>query len=115
MTKKNAFAITKTLDVRCDQAYLFATKVGASGCVTASRCVGDGWALLTLFVNLIDSVMEKLSTKYHTGFRVLLIEALLNYLAEDAPKPAPVELSDKERAKRIKRNELILAEVEAVL
>lgn len=115
MTKKNAFAVSKMLDTRCDQAYLFATKVGASGCVTASRNFDDGWALLTLFINLIEKVMEKLNVKYHAGFRAMLIRALQNYLDETAPRPEPEQLSDKQRAKRIKHNEQILNAVEAIL
>ena len=115
MTKKNAFAVSKMLDTRCDQAYLFATKVGASGCVTASRNFGDGWFLFTLFINLIERVMENLNVKYHKDFRAMLIRALQNYMEETAPRPEPEPLSDKQRAKRIKRNEQILAELEAIL
>jgi len=115
MTKKNAFAVSKFLDTRCDQAYLFATKVGASGCVTASRNFGDGWALLTLFINLIEKVMEQLNVKHHAGFRAMLIRALQNYMGETAPKPKDPPLSDKERAKRIKRNAAIVDAVEEAL
>lgn len=114
MTKKNACAVAKNLDLKCE-AYLFATKVGTCGCVTASRNYGDGWILLTLFINLLEEVMKQLNVKYHNDFRKMLIYALLDYLKETAPVPKPVQLSDKERAKRIKRNEEILNAVEAVL
>ena len=114
MTKKNAMAVAKNLDLKCE-AYLFATKVGTCGCVTASKNYGDGWFLLTLFINLLEEVMRQLNVAYHKDFRKMLIYAFLDYLKENAPKPKEKPLSDKERAKRIKRNEQILAELEAVL
>lgn len=114
MTKKNAFAIAKNLDLKCD-AYLFATKVGTCGCVTASKNYGDGWFLLTLFINLIEKVMEQLNVKHHAGFRAMLIRALQNYMEETAPAPKEKPLSDKERAKRIKRNAAIVDAVEEAL
>lgn len=114
MTKKNAIAVARNLDLKCD-AYLFATKVGTCGCITASKNYGDGWFLLTLFINLLEEVMRQLNVKYHKGFRAMLIRALQNYMEETAPAPKEKPLSDKERAKRIKRNEQIINTLEAVL
>lgn len=114
MTKKQAFAVAKTLDLRCD-AYLFATKVGTCGCITASKNYGDGWVLLTLFINLIEKVMENLNVKYHAQFRKLLIHSLLEYLREEAPKPVSAPLSDKERAKRARHSEQVIAAIEEAL
>ena len=59
--------------------------------------------------------MENLNVKYHAGFRAMLIRALQNYLDETAPAPKVENLSDKERAKRIKRNAAIVDAVEEAL
>lgn len=113
MTKKNALATARNLNVKCD-AYLFATKVGA-GCVTASKNYGDGWILLTLFINLIEKVMENLNTSYHANFRKLLCTALLEYLADTTPKPPKENLSDKQRRQRAKHTEDVITQLEAIL
>lgn len=114
MTKKNALATAQHLDLRCNEPYIFAVKVGA-GCLTSSKCHGDNWALLTLFINLIEQIMRKLKTDYRNGFRELLCRALLEYLADTVPEKPQEVLSDKQRARRIKNTERTIAELEAVL
>ena len=114
MTKKNAVAITHSLDCRCDEPYMFAVKVGA-GCLVSVKNRGDGWILLTLFINLLENVMQNLRANHHDDFRNLLCHALKSYIEDTAPVERKEKLSDKQRAKRIKANEQTLAELEAVL
>ena len=66
-------------DVLIDDAYLFATKVGTCGCITASKNYGDGWFLLTLFINLLEEVMRQLNVEYHRNFRRMLIHEMQHY------------------------------------
>ena len=117
MTKKSAAALAQYVHTRCDDAYLFTVKVGASGGVTNFAVKGDWKVLLTLLLNLIDRVMEKLKTHHHDEAREALCLSLIQYLMDDSPAPPkPVEnLSDKQRARRMKNNARIIDAIEEAL
>ncbi len=115
MTKKSAMSVAKNLDVRCDEAYIFTVKVGA-GCLSSVKTSGDGYTLFTLFINLIDSTLKKLKAEQQSEYAQWLLAALQMYMKGNVQIETPKEnLSDKEKRKRIKNNEMILNELEAVL
>lgn len=114
MTKNKARAIDKSLNVQCDEPYLFAVKVG-SGCLVSSKCHGNGYELFTLLVNIIDNVMQNLQRNHHSQFVEILCLKLLQYLVGDSPAVQHDNLSGKQLAKRIKHNDSILNALEVVL
>ena len=118
MTKKNANAVANYLDLRCDQAYMFVSQVG-SGTFSRVKAKGSSAILLTLFLQILDDMLEKLHRNQQDAVREMLCLGLVKYMVDelpDAPLPKPTEeLSDKQRAKRIKNNERIIAQLEAVL
>lgn len=115
MTKKNAVATSKNLDLRCDDAYLFACKVGA-GVFSSLKAKGNWTIILSLLLNLIEDVMRKLKSPQHAETRELLCLAILKHLTDDLPAAKSEEiLSDKQRNRRIKHNEAVISQLEAVL
>lgn len=114
MTKNKAFAVARELSVKCDEPHMFAVKIGG-GCLCDVRVAGDGWVLLTLFINLLERTMENLKLQHQTEFRELLIVALQRYLADTKPADRKETLSDKQRKKRIDCNKKIIAALESVL
>lgn len=115
MTKKKAEAVTKWLDVQCDD-YLFATKVTVSGCLSSMRVKGDWTIVLSFLITLIGDVLNRLKKHHYNVAHELILRALLEYMKAEAPeKPKEESLSDKQRKKRAKANERILAELEAIL
>ena len=114
MTKKKAFAVARELSVKCDEPYMFAVTIGA-GCMCDVRVAGDGWVLLTLFINLLERTMENLKAQHQTEFRNLLTVALQRYLTDNKPAEPKEKLSDKQRKKRIDRNQKIISALESVL
>lgn len=115
MTKKKAFALAKYLDTHCDEAYMFVAKIG-SGCLCDVTFKGDGHALLSMLFTLLDRTFKNLKAREQPEFYRLIMEALKTY-ADDEFKPLDREenLSDKQRRKRMKSNEKILADIEAIL
>ena len=108
MTKKKAEAVTKWLDVQCDD-YLFATKVGFSGCMSSLKVKGDWTAI-------IGDVLARMKKHHYDVAHELILRALLEFMKGEEPEPPKAEeLSDKQRKKRINRNETIIAELEAIL
>lgn len=107
MTKNSALAVSRQLDIKCDEPYMFAVMVG-KGCFVANRTNGDGWGMLTLFINLIERTMVNLSRAHQDDFRRFLARALQDYLAETYDKPTPKTLSGKQLAKRQRDNQKIL-------
>lgn len=115
MTKKKAEAVTKWLDVQCDD-YLFATRVGFSGCMSSMRVKGDWTVVLAFLISVIGDVLARLKKHHYDVAHELVTRALLEFMNSEAPeKPKVEELSDKQRKKRIKHNEAILESLEAVL
>ena len=115
MTKNKAKDIARKLDVACDEPYIFSVKVGA-GCLNSVTVNGDQWALLTLVINIIDSVMNKLKNIHQDKFRQLLCLKLLQYLNDDQPAQIqPESLSGKLLKKRIKHNDAIIDALEDIL
>ena len=95
MTKNKANAVFRELDVKCDQPFMFAVKVD-TGCLCAVKNHDDGWALLTLFLTLLERTMHNLKKQRQDEFRAALIRALQDYLNDDKPiEPQEVE-HDKE-------------------
>lgn len=117
MTKKAASSVAYQLVVRCDDAYLFTVKVGASGGITNFNVKGDWKVLLTLLLNLIDRVMLKLKTNHHDEARELLCLSLLEYLTDMTPAPPspPEKLSDSQRTRRAKNSDRIIDAIEEAL
>ena len=117
MTKKSAAALAQYVHTRCDDAYLFSVKVGASCGVTNFNVKGDWKVLLTLLLNLIDRVMLKLKTNHHDEARELLCLSLLEYLTDMTPAPPspPEKLSDSQRARRAHNSDRIIATIEEAL
>ena len=115
MTKNKANAVTKWLDVQCDD-YLFATRVGVSGCLSSVSVKGDWTIVLSFLITLIGDVLARLKKHNYDVAHALLIRALLEFMQAEAPEnPKEEELSGKQIKKRINRNEAILAELEAIL
>lgn len=122
MTKKAASSVANQLAVRCDDAYLFAVKCGASGCVSNIKATGDWRILLTLLLALIDRVLDRLKANHYDAARELLCLALVQYLADideitvekPVEKPA-AKLSDKQRARRARNNDRIIDAIEEAL
>lgn len=115
MTKKKAEAVTKWLDVQCDD-YLFATKVGFSGCLSALNVKGDWTIVLSFLITLIGDVLNRMKKHHYNVAHELILRALLEYMKAEAPEtPKEESLSDKQRKKRAKHNEEILQSLEAVL
>ena len=116
MTKNKAYAITKYLATQCDEAHIFVAKVG-SGCLCDVRTCGDAHTLLTMFFTLIDRTFKNLKAQGQDEFYKLLAAAMKLYIEEEhKPLPKPEEnISDKQRRKRMKSNEKILADIEAIL
>lgn len=79
MTKKQATAIAKRLNVDCNEPFMFACMV-KPGCFTACKA-NTGAALFTLLINLIEKVMESVGDD--KDFKKLLAQALLSYLEEE--------------------------------
>ena len=118
MTKKNADAISRYLDLRCDQSYLFVTQIG-TGAFSRTKVKGKVATLLTLLLKMLDDVLDSLKRDKRDSVREMILLTLINYLADDMPEPTPPkpaeELSGKEISRRIKRTERMLTELEAVL
>lgn len=114
MTKKTALALAKELDTKCNEAYMFVVKVG-TGCLTSVRTNGSAQNLLTLLLNMVDQMMGHLKEERQYEARILLSKALQMYLEDDKPIPRREDLSDKQRRKRRKANELIISQIEEVL
>ena len=113
MTKKNAAAVARTLDTRCDEPYMFAVKIGA-GCFTAYKSPRNGLDLLTLFINLIEMVMKNLDAQLQADAVKLLSRALQDYLSENYFSKTHEEISGKKLARRIKHNEQIISTIDAL-
>ena len=114
MTKNKARAVAMQLDCQCDEPYMFAVKVG-TGCLSSVKNHGDKWAILTIFINLIEQTMNSLKKHQQAAFKDLLCAALLKYLNDNSEPPRIENLSGKQLAKRIKHNDLILNALEDVL
>lgn len=115
MTKNKANAVTKWLDTQCDD-YLFATKVGFSGCMSSLKVKGDWTVVLAFLITIIGDVLARLKKHHYNVAHELITAALLEFMKAEAPeKPKAEELPDKQRKKRIKHNEEILQSLEAVL
>ena len=115
MTKNKAKDIARKLDVSCDEPYIFSVKIGA-GCLNSVTVNGDSWVLLTLVINIIESVMNNLKKIHQDKFRQLLCLKLLQYLNDDQPAQVPEqELSGKLLKKRIKHNDAIIEALEDIL
>ena len=115
MTKKKAEAVTKWLDVRCDD-YLFATKVGISGCLSSLKVKGEWTVVLAFLITIIGDVLARMKKHHYNVAHELILRALLEFMKGEAPEtPKPEELTDKQRKKRAKHNEAILESLEAVL
>lgn len=110
---KNAVATSKNLDLRCDDAYIFACKVG-DGCFSNYKDKGNWTVVIALFINLIDDLIGKLSDKQYDAAREMLCLALLNHLqnpGQTKPK-LPEKLTAKQINRRIINNEQIISAVE---
>ena len=115
MTKKKAEAVIKWLDVQCDD-YLFATKVGFSGCMSSLKVKGDWTVVLAFLITIIGDVLARMKKHHYDVAHELILRALLEFMKGEAPEtPKDEELSDKQRKKRTKHNEEILQALEAVL
>lgn len=115
MTKNKADAVTKWLDVQCDD-YLFATKVGFGGCMSSLKVKGDWTIVLSFLITLIGDVLNRLKKNHYDVAHEIIIRALLEYMKAEAPEKTSEEsLSDKQRKKRAKHNEQILSALEAIL
>ncbi len=115
MTKKNAIATANQIKVRCDDAFLFACKVG-SGVYSTLKAKGNWTILLSLLLNVIEDVMRKLNQSQAREAKELLCLALLQQLTDDAPAPPPKEdLTDKQRRQRTKNTERIVTQLEEIL
>lgn len=115
MTKKKAFAIARELSTRCDEAHVFAVKIGA-GVLCDVKCKNDGWELLSLFINLLERTINNLKVQKQDEYRKFFIESLQKYLEDDSPpKVVQENLSGKLLAKRIKNNEKIINALEELL
>lgn len=114
MTKKKALAISRALDTQCDEPYMFAVKIGA-GCFQAYKSPRSGLDMLTLFINLIEMVMQNLRGQLQDDFVKLLSRALQDYLSDNYfDKPQEV-LSGKLLARRIKNNEKIISTLDNLI
>lgn len=115
MTKKKAEAVTKWLDLQCDD-YLFATKVGFSGCMSSLKVKGEWTVVLAFLITIIGDVLNRMKKNHYNVAHELITRALLEYMKGEAPEtPKDEELTDKQRKKRMKHNEAILESLEAVL
>lgn len=115
MTKKNALATANNIALRCDDAFLFACKVG-TGVYSTIKAKGNWTVLLSLLLNVIEDIMRKLNRQQAAEAKELLCLALLQQLTDEKPSPAPkVDLTDKQRRQRAKHTELIVSQLEAVL
>ena len=114
MTKAKAYAIAKYLDTHCDEAHIFTCKIGSG--VLCDVQTKDPQVLLSMFFTLIDRTMQNLKRREQDVFLELLVKALEMYVdAEFKPPKREEILSDKQRRKRIKSNEKIIAAVEEIL
>ena len=115
MTKNKANSTIKWLDVQCDD-YLFATKVGVSGCMSSLKVKGDWTVVLAFLITIIGDVLARMKKHHYDVAHELILRALLEFMKGEEPEPPKAEeLSDKQRKKRINRNEAIIAELEAIL
>ena len=115
MTKKNAIATANQINVRCDDAFLFACKVG-SGVYSTLKAKGNWTILLSLLLNVIEDIMRKLNRQQAAEAKELLCLALLQQLTDEKPATAPkVDLTDKQRRQRAKHTENVISQLEAIL
>ena len=115
MTKKNAVATANNLAVRCDQSYIFAVQVG-KGVFSSLKCKGEPLILLSLYLQLLEEVLERLKRTYRYDVHHGLCNALLQFLNDDETHiKTPEILSDKQRRQRAKHTEDVISQLEAVL
>lgn len=84
MTKKKAQALTRELDVKCDEPYIFACKVGC-GCQVACRSFSNNKALLTIMLAAFEEVFHNLKGNVEDvdRFKKELSIALASIILED--------------------------------
>lgn len=79
LTKNKANAVFRELDVKCDQSYMFAVKIG-TGCLCAVKNHDDGRALLTLFLTLLERTMHNLKKQRQDKNNEKIIDTLESVL-----------------------------------
>ena len=115
MTKAKAMAIARHVDSQCDEPHIFVAQVG-SGCMCDVVAKGDAHSLLSMFFTLIDRTFKNLKAQQQDEFYKLLATAMKMYIEEEfKPAPRQENLSDKQRRKRMKSNEKIIAAIETIL
>ena len=81
MTPKKAAAISKELDVKCDQSFMFACRAG-TGTHISCKCSADPKVMLTMFLGLLDGMFERLKGKpeERAEFKKTFAEILKDYM-----------------------------------
>lgn len=69
MTPKKAAAVSKRIDVMCDEPFMFACKVG-SGCHASCKGKRDPQDYLTMILELIDGVFDRLPPRQQKNLSI---------------------------------------------
>lgn len=81
MTPKKAAALSKRIDVMCDEPFMFACKVG-SGCHASCKGKRDPQDYLTMILQLIDGVFDRLPPRQKEKFIEWFLLVLKRYLED---------------------------------